>query len=477
MSHLIAAELMLAREKGMIISDRIERTGPAERKGIWTAAMVAAVLAGAAAPVAHAAPPSGSATGATGFAGPFNFNVGSVPWLVDTGDINRDGRPDVVSANAGSATVGGFTVPGLAGVSVLLNTTENGAGVPTFAPSANFTAGVVPLGVDVADLDGDGAPEIMVANIGDTGPNGISVLRNLAEEGASVARFAEPVTLPTGALPALVRAADVNSDGRLDLISGDAGFPATPGVTVLINTTVDGGPLTFSEPEHFPGGLVAEGLAVGDVNNDGRVDVLVANTGSSNVAVLVNTTAPGATRPSFNLTEEWIVTTTGIELGDIDSDGRLDLVSTRTAGGISVRLNRTEPGAPTAEFGADVGTDLVGEVTRAHNTLGVVTEGVALADFDGDGMLDVAANNDFPLPGYDVAVFTNRTAPGADRSILLGPEGYRASEWFFGTNSIATDDFNGDGKPDLITGNAPSLTIADVPIIPGGVSVLINTRP
>ncbi|WP_167837562.1 FG-GAP repeat domain-containing protein [Nocardia altamirensis] len=467
----------ISRRKDSIIIDYIERTRDAGRRGFWPIASAIAVSVAFAAPGAVAAPPSGSATGATGFAGPYYFDVGTVPWLVDTGDVNRDGRPDVVTANSVSATLAGLTVPGLAGISVLLNTTPDGAPTPTFARAESYQAGVAPTGVDVADLDGDGAPEIIAANIGDLGANGISVLRNTTPEGSPVVSFTAPVTFATGVAPTLVRAADINSDGRVDLVSGDAGVPLSLGVSVLLNTTAPGGPLTFAGPEQFLGGLVAEGLTVGDVNNDGRVDVLASHTGSSNVAVLVNTTPPGTARPTFIMSEEWVVTTTGVELGDIDSDGRLDLVAARTTGGITVRLNRTEPGATTAEFGADVGTDLIGEVTAAHATMGTVTEGVTIADFDGNGTADIAANNAFPLPGYDVAVFANHTTTGAAQPTLLGPQGYRAAQWFVGTNSIATADFNADGKPDLVTGNVPSVSVGTISLVPGGVSVLINSRP
>ncbi|MEV6770759.1 VCBS repeat-containing protein [Nocardia sp. NPDC051030] len=424
---------------------------------------------------AIAAPPTGS-SGETGmrFSDPHYFDCGTVPWLVRAADLNRDGKPDLITANAGSATVNGVTPAGLKGVSVLLNTTPTGAADPSFAPQRLFAAGIGTLAVDIADLDGDGAPEIITANFGDTGANGISILRNLTPEGAAEAQFADPVNLPTGAFPALVKAVDINGDGKPDLVSGDFGLPFGLGATVLMNTTAPDGPITFGPPTQFLSGLVAEGMAVGDVNNDGREDILVSSTGSSNTAVFVNTTPPGSMTPSFAISEEWVVTSTDVQLADIDGDGRLDMIAARTAGGFTVRLNRTEPGSPNAEFGQDIVGDLVGELTRAHGTLGVVTEGIAVADFDGDGIPDIAANNNFPIPGYSVAVFGNRTAPGAADANLVGPSGFPGSAYLFGTNAITAADLNGDGKPDLITGNVPSLQVDGNQIVHGGLGVLMN---
>ncbi|WP_084529671.1 FG-GAP repeat domain-containing protein [Nocardia crassostreae] len=423
-----------------------------------------------------AALPTGSAGGAgTRFSDPVYFDCGTVPWLVRAGDVNRDGKADLVTANAGSATVNGTTVAGLKGVSVLLNTTESGSAAASFAPASHHAAGIGTLAVDLADLDADGAPEVIAANFGDIGPNGVSILRNLTPAGAPVADFAAPVNLPTGALPALVRAVDVNTDGRPDIVTGDGGIPFGLGITVLLNTTEAGGPITFTAPTQFLGGMVAEGLAVGDVNGDGRDDALVSNTGSSNIAVLVNTTAPGSLVPTFSTVQEWVITSTDVQLADLDADGRLDLVAARTMGGFTVRLNRTAPGAFTPEFGEDVGGDLLGEITRANGTLGMVTEGVAVADFTGDGLPDIAANNDFPLPGFSVAVFANHTRPGASTVSLTGPDGYNGSGWLTGTNAIVSADFNADGKPDLATGNVPSLTVDGNALVHGGIAVLMNT--
>lgn len=429
-------------------------------------AAAAAVTAGLVATLLGLSPTRAGAIGdgGTSFSGPTHFNVGSVPWLVETGDINRDGKPDIVAANAGSFTVRGRSFLGLKGISVLLNKTPTGGSTPSFSGPAHFAAGNGTTGVDIADFDGDGVDDVVGANIFNTGAQGVSVLRNTTPSGAATPTLEAPLQFASGVGSTVVRAADVNSDGRPDIVTGDAGVPFTPGMSVLLNTTAPGGAISFSAPTHFAGGLVAEGLTVGDINNDGRVDALLSHTGSSNVTTLLNTTAPGATTPSFVSSQEFVLTSTGIDLGDFDGDGRLDFAAAMTTGGVTVKLNRTEPGSTTASFGADT----------FLGTMGLTSEGVAVADYDGDGRPDVGTINDFAPPGYDVAVLTNRTAAGVSRPTFAGPDGYRAG-WGIGTNAIASDDFNGDGRADIVTGNVPSLTIFGMPVLTRGVSVLLNT--
>src|SRR5262249_47685951 len=104
------------------------------------------------------------------------FATGSAPSSVAVGDVNGDGRPDLLVANFGSATV-----------SVLLNTTAAGATIPSFAPQQTFATGTGPFSVAVGDVNGDGRPDLLVAN---SGSATVSVLLNTTAAGATTPSFA-----------------------------------------------------------------------------------------------------------------------------------------------------------------------------------------------------------------------------------------------------------------------------------------------
>ena len=195
--------------------------------------------------------------GAGGFGAKTDFATGPGPISVAIGDLNGDGKPDLVVANTTSNTV-----------SVLLG---NGAG--GFGAKTDFATGSVPYSVAIGDLNGDGKPDLAVANDSKT----VSVLL-----GDGAGGFGARTDLATGGNPLSVAIGDLNGDGKLDLAVADFGSNT---VLVLLGNGAGG----FGAVSGFATGSGPYSVAIGDLNGDGKLDLAVANTFSNTVSVLLNT--------------------------------------------------------------------------------------------------------------------------------------------------------------------------------------------
>ena len=383
-----------------------------------------------------------TAPGATmlAFAAQSSFAAGTLPYSITAADVNGDGKPDLVVANSGDNTA-----------SVLLNTTVSGATAPSFAAQQILATGRNPYSVIAANVNGDGKPDLIVANLQD---DTASVLLNTTVPGAATLGFAAPPSFGTGTHPYAFTTADVNGDGKPDLIVANEG-DAIANVSVLLNTTAPGAATpSFAARWSFLAGTNPYWVTAVDVNGDGKPDLVVANYGESAVSVLLNNTAPGASTPSFAVQQTFQTGSGPVSVAatDVNGDGKLDLVVADFFDNeISVLLNTTAPGAATPTFAGQ-------QILAA----GSEPRSVIAADVNGDGKPDLIAAND---GDSTVSVLLNATAPGATALIFAAQQTFATGNAGSAPFSLVAVDVNGDGKSDLIAANYAS----------NAVSVLLNT--
>jgi len=326
-----------------------------------------------------------------------NFAVGSVPESVAVGDFNRDGRPDLVTANSSSTNL-----------SVLLG---NGAG--SFGAANNIGLIDAPQSIAVGDFNRDGNLDLTLAN-----PNGDDVSILL---GDGAGNFGGLVAFGTGMNPSFVAVGDFNRDGNPDLVTANQ---VSDNVSVLLGN----GPGSFGDATNFGAGDQPISIAVGDFNRDGNLDLAVANLVSDNVSLLLGNGAGSfgaATNFAAGDGPDSIVT------GDFNQDGNPDLaVAIQTSNQVAVLL-----GNGAGSFGA-----------ATSFGVGSLPVSVAAGDFNLDGKLDLATANRF---GDNISILSGNGA---------GSFGAATGLTGAGTNpaSVAVGDFNLDGKPDLATANEGS---------------------
>ncbi len=205
------------------------------------------------------------------FSAAASYAAGNGPYSVAVADVNGDGRPDLVVADHSG------------GVDVLLG---NGSG--GFSTATSYAAGDDPISVVVTDVNGDGHPDLVVADqgrfvlqigqfvlqIGQYVGGNVDVLLGNGSGGFSAA-----TSYAAGISPNSVAVADVNGDGRPDLVVADE----NGGVDVLLGNGLGG----FSAATSYATGSIPYSVAVADVNVDGRPDLVVADL-NGGASVLLN---------------------------------------------------------------------------------------------------------------------------------------------------------------------------------------------
>lgn len=339
--------------------------------------------------------------------------VGHHPGSVAVADVNHDGHPDIIVANTVDETV-----------SVLLG---DGRGHFTPAPGSPFKCGAAPNDIAVADMNGDGNPDLVIAN---TGTPYITILLGDGKGGFAAAPHSP---FATSSYPHVhgIAAADFFGNGKLAVVTDSWGHDQ-----ILLIPSDGKGNLIAPERTFNTGKRPYERLRSADFNGDGKPDVVTTDLDSNAVTILLGdgkggfTEATGSPFPAGFA--PW-----SVAIGDINGDGKLDLAILPYAPdvrdpknvGVTVLLGDGKggfakmPGSPFSLAGCE-GPD--------H---------VAIGDVNGDGLNDIVASC---AQNHRVMLYLGTKAGGFQISSLDVQTGW---------SGLAVADLLGDGKHEIIVSN------------------------
>ncbi|MGQ9582816.1 MAG: FG-GAP-like repeat-containing protein [Thermoplasmatota archaeon] len=331
---------------------------------------------------------------------------GRAPHYIAVGDVNGDGRRDVVVTNYYSNSTG-----------VYLQGSDGSLGTMT-----SYEVGAFPNGVAVGDLSGDGREDIAVAAVR-LDATGYVALFNQTSTGGVGPR----AELPAGLLPDGIAIGDVSSDGLPDIVVTNW----AEGSVGVFQQRQGGG---FYQMVPYSVGANPRGVAIGDVNGDGRSDIVVAVTGENKTGVLYQASDGQLQLPVVKLDAGLLPV--GVAVGDLDSNGRVDIAVANSRSNDTGVYFQKPDGTLTAVF-------------RYHGS-DAQPWMVAVGDLNDDDRADLAVSNHFP--GADVVDTIAQDILDLLKPLQNLPSGALP-------DGVAIGDVTGDGLDDLVVANRGDDTI------------------
>lgn len=232
-----------------------------------------------------------------------DITAGFETYAIAEGDLDGDGKPDLVSTSVVNQ-----------GISVYRNTSSTGS--ISFASGIDYSSGHDPFSIAIADLDLDGRPDVIVANyLSGT----ISIYKNTSTVGAI--SLALPIEVTVGLGPQWLAAADLDGDGKTDLAVSN-GLSNSLSILRNISTT---GSIAFASPASLACNTDPSGLAIGDLDGDSRPDIVVVNNGANNFSIFRNTSSPGIITFGARADQPCGASPYGVALADLNGDGKPDI--------------------------------------------------------------------------------------------------------------------------------------------------------
>jgi hypothetical protein len=313
----------------------------------------------------------------SGFESGYLVTTGQRPYGIATGEfLLGDNLPEFAVTNSSDSTITLLVANGTNGSYRSFNTVS--------------LPGVFPTGIVAGDFNRDGLMDLAVVSTCGTqtpcfpqaaplGPGTVTILLGKGDGTFSVS----PAQLVTGNIPYAIVAADLNADGILDLVVANS-------TSNTVSVFLGNGDGTFTPATATPAtGTTPMALAIGDFNNDGFLDIAVANSSDNTVSILLNQNCPSVAPAACTFTPASVSPSVSgsplaIATGDLNADGFLDLVAADASANMVTVLLGNGTGAFTAA---------VPPQNSPNFSTGSGPDGVVLADFNQDGRLDIITSN------------------------------------------------------------------------------------
>jgi hypothetical protein len=300
-----------------------------------------------------------------------------------------------------------------------------------FFSHSDFVTGAAPMAIAVADLSGDGHRDIVTAGFA-AAPNEASVLINNGAGG-----FPAHVDHPTGLSADAVAVGDVNGNGKPDLVTANA-------TDNTISVLLGGSNGTFGSNHDFPTGASPASVALANLNGGGTLDAVTANSAGNNVSVLLG--------DGFGNFPTHVEYATGanpqsVAIGDVNGDGIPDIVVA------NANPPSTPPGSVSILLGEGDGTFMP---HADFSTVGSRPYSVALADVNGDGRLDIITACMYSDAAY-VMLGDGAGGFGPPFGCHAGPGNFIGTQFPL---AVAAGDLNGDGRADIALADYGSAAVS-----------------